>query len=230
MHLNIYVYMIDHIAKYLDKDRALKLGQTTTDFIYESLRESILRRRLLPRERITIREISNFLGTSQTPVREAIQRLASEKFITVIAHSEIRVIDLNIEESQNLSELIEVLDWTGMKKIYKTIPDKSIYKIREMTDKLGEQFAGGKIKAYIEQNTSIHKAVWQLYENKVISQLLIQSVDRLHLVERLYMSYFLDKKFLERSWHDHSDYVEALADRDWASLERIILRHWIYKK
>jgi len=224
------MYMIDHISKYLDKNRALKLGQTATDIIYENLRESILRRKLVPNERIKIRDISNFLGVSQTPVREAIQRLAAEKFITATAHSEIRVIDLNIEESQNLSELIEVLDWSGMKKIYKTIPDTFISKLRQMTDKLGEHYAGGKTKAYIEQNISIHKAVWRLYENEVISQVLVHSLERLHIVERHYMSYFLDKKFLERSWRDHSDYLEAVADRDWANLERIILRHWLYKK
>jgi len=220
--------MIDHISKYLNKNRGLKLGQTAADLIYENLRESILKRKLVPNERIKIRDISNFLGVSQTPVREALQRLAAEKFITITAHSEIRVIDLNIEESQNISELIQVLDWSGMKKVYKTISDASIVELRQMTAKMGEQYAGGKIKAYIEQNFSIHKAVWQLYDNAAISQVLVQSLERLHIVERHYMSYFLDKKFLERSWHDHSEYVEALADRDWAYLERIILRHWLY--
>ena len=224
------MYMIDHISKYLDKNRGLKLGQTAADLIYENLRESILRRRLVPNERIKIRDISNFLGVSQTPVREAIQRLAAEKFITVTAHSEIRVIDLNIEESQNLSELIQVLDWSSMKKVYKTISDDHIAQLRQMTDKLGEQYSGGKIKAYIEQNINIHKAVWQIYDNEVIREVLVQSLERLHLVERHYMSYFLDKKFLDRSWHDHSEYVEAIADRDWASQERIILRHWVYPK
>jgi DNA-binding GntR family transcriptional regulator len=222
--------MIDHISKYLDKNRGLKLGQTAADLIYENLRESILKRKLVPNERIKIRDISNFLGVSQTPVREAIQRLAAEKFITVTAHSEIRVIDLNIEESQNLSELIQILDWSGMKKIYKTISDDYIAQLRQMTDKMGEQYAGGKIKAYIEQNIAIHKAVWHLYDNEAIQEVLTQSVERLHLVERHYMSYFLDKKFLERSWHDHSEYVEAIADRDWAGVERIILRHWVYPK
>lgn len=224
------MYMIDHISKYLDKNRGLKLGQTAADLIYENLRESILRRRLVPNERIKIRDISNFLGVSQTPVREAIQRLAAEKFITVTAHSEIRVIDLNIEESQNLSELIQVLDWSCMKKVYKTISDDYIAQLRQMTDKLGELYTSGKTKAYIEQNISIHKAVWQLYDNEAIRQVLVQSIDRLHLVERHYMSYFLDKKFLERSWHDHNELLEAIADRDWASQERIILRHWVHPK
>jgi len=222
--------MIDHISKYLDKNRGLKLGQTAADLIYENLRESILKRRLVPNERIKIRDISNFLGVSQTPVREAIQRLAAEKFITVTAHSEIRVIDLNIDESRNLSELIEILDLNGMKKIYKTIADESIAHLRQMTEKLGEQYSGGKIKAYIEQNILIHKAVWQLYDNEVIRQVLVQSVERLHLVERHYMSYFLDKKFLERSWRDHSEYIEAIAGRDWAGMERIILRHWVHPR
>ncbi len=222
--------MIDHVSKYLDKNRGLKLGQTAADLIYENLRESILKRKLVPNERIKIRSISDFLGVSQTPVREAIQRLSAEKFITVTAHSEIRVIDLNIEESQNLSELIQVLDWSGMKKIYKTISGAFIAQFRQMTDKMGEQYAGRKIKSYIELNISIHKAVWKLYENEAISQVLVKSIDRLHIVERHYMSYFLDKKFLERSWHDHSEYVEALADRDWPNLERIILRHWLYPK
>ena len=78
---------------------------------------------------------------------------------------------------------------------------------------------------HVRQYRSIHKEL-----DEAIRQVLVQSIDRLHLVERHYMSYFLDKKFLERSWHDHNELLEAIADRDWASQERIILRHWVHPK
>jgi DNA-binding GntR family transcriptional regulator len=221
--------MIDNISKYLDKDKSIKLTSTITEVIYQNLKESILKRRLDPNQRIKIREISRFLGVSQTPVREAIQRLAAEKFLVITARSEVKVIDIGLEESRNLSELIQILDSCCLAKNLEKFTEKEIIELKNLTEKLGEYYHGRKIKQYITQNYEIHKFIWKSYGNEVIYQTLAQAAEKLQLVESSYQSYFTDINYLNKSWEEHCALIAAVEARDKAEAEKILARHWIYE-
>ena len=88
------------------KSKSMPLTSTISDVIYQDMKESIIRRKLRPNQRIRIREIARFLGVSQSPVRDAIQRLAAEKFVTIAARSEVRLwmwVSKKAARSSNLS-------------------------------------------------------------------------------------------------------------------------------
>ena len=57
--------------------------QRATDEVYEALRQSILGHLFAPGERLQVEEIAAKLGVSLTPVRHAIQQLATEGLIEI---------------------------------------------------------------------------------------------------------------------------------------------------
>jgi len=221
--------MIDNISNYLDKGKSQKLTTTISEVIYQNIKQSILKRKLRPNQRIKIREISEFLGVSQTPVREAIQRLAAEKFLAIEARSEVKVVDIGIEESQKLGELIRILDGGCAKKTIGRISNKQIADLRAMTQKLTEYYRKKQINLYIEQNQKIHRAIWKSCDNDLISQTLSQALERINIVESTYLSYFTDNEYLDKSWRDHCLLLEAIEARDVKKLEEIIADHWMYR-
>jgi DNA-binding GntR family transcriptional regulator len=220
--------MNDNISKYLDKAKSLKQVSTISEVIYSNLKESILKRRLKPNQRVKIREIADFLGVSQTPVREAIQRLAAEKYLIISARSDVKVVDVGVEESMMLGELIEILDVGCIHKAIENISDKGIEELRQLNSKLGEYYETKQIDLYIEQNHKIHRKIWKLYKNEVIYQTLNQAVDRLLIVESSYMSYFTDSGYLNKSWESHCELFEAIAQRDAAKAQKVLKTHWMY--
>jgi len=227
-HWDSVKFMNDHISKYLDKSKSLKQVSTISEVIYANLKESILRRKLKPNQRVKIREIADFLGVSQTPVREAIQRLAAEKFLIISARSDVKVVDVGVEESMMLGELIQVLDTGCIHKAIESITDKGIEELKNLNEKLGEYYETKQVDMYIQQNHKIHKKIWKLYKNDVIYQTLNQAVERMFIVEGSYLSYFTDSDYLKTSWESHCQLLEAIARRDTAAAEKALSTHWMY--
>ena len=69
-----------------------------TDIVYRQLRESLMRGRLKPHQRLKVRELAASLGVSETPVREAIFQLARERAIEIKPRYFIRVRRLSLAE------------------------------------------------------------------------------------------------------------------------------------
>src|SRR5690606_28249329 len=86
-------FFLSYIIYYLLKHAALSAMTTTptsmsranrnslTQFVERQLRESILMAKFAPGEQLNIRELAETLGTSTTPIREALMRLSAQRIL-----------------------------------------------------------------------------------------------------------------------------------------------------
>ncbi|MED4128696.1 GntR family transcriptional regulator [Shouchella miscanthi] len=84
---------------------------STRDFVYETIRESIMTLDLPPGSAISEKEIAEELEVSRTPVREAFLRLTEDELLMVLPQrgSFVTLIDLDhVEEARFLREQAEV--------------------------------------------------------------------------------------------------------------------------
>lgn len=83
---------------------------TLAESVYERIRRDIITNQLKPGEKINIRELSTRYEASETPIRLALNRLASENIIEHFPHQGMRVKSLNInlcEETFDLRLMLE---------------------------------------------------------------------------------------------------------------------------
>lgn len=83
---------------------------TLAESVYERIRRDIITNQLKPREKINIRELSARYEASETPIRLALNRLASENIIEHFPRHGMRVKSLNInlcEETFDLRLMLE---------------------------------------------------------------------------------------------------------------------------
>jgi len=73
--------------------------------VYEHLRDRLAIGSLSPGERLSLRDIGNFLGVSVMPVREAVQRLAAERAVVLSPNRSIRLPTLDRAEIEQLWRL-----------------------------------------------------------------------------------------------------------------------------
>lgn len=69
---------------------------TLAESVYERIRRDIITNQLKPGEKINIRELSTRYEASETPIRLALNRLASENIIEHFPRQGMRVKSLNI--------------------------------------------------------------------------------------------------------------------------------------
>ncbi|HZP91921.1 MAG TPA: GntR family transcriptional regulator [Burkholderiales bacterium] len=79
--------------------------QSLTDVAYAHLEEMIVTLQLVPGSAVSEAALSRDLGIGRTPIREALQRLAREKLVTILPRRGIMVSEINIGSQLKLLEV-----------------------------------------------------------------------------------------------------------------------------
>jgi DNA-binding GntR family transcriptional regulator len=94
------------------RDPALEVAHrpSMTDLAYAEIEEMIVTLRLAPGRSISEGELSGLLGMGRTPIREALQRLARERLVSILPRRGIIVSEINVASQLRLLEVRRVLE------------------------------------------------------------------------------------------------------------------------
>ncbi|WP_378956638.1 GntR family transcriptional regulator [Pelosinus sp. sgz500959] len=84
--------------------------ESTREYVYRFLKSNIMQLRLIPGSALSEKEISQLLGVSRTPVREAFIQLSQEYLLDILPQkgTYVSLIDIeNVDESKFLRETVE---------------------------------------------------------------------------------------------------------------------------
>ncbi|MDO9361179.1 MAG: GntR family transcriptional regulator [Polaromonas sp.] len=87
------------------------------DEVYEQLKQDVSGFKLVPGDRFTETEISERLGVSRTPVRQALFKLQQEGFVEVLFRSGWRVLPFDFKQFEELYDLRMVLETTAAHRL-----------------------------------------------------------------------------------------------------------------
>ena len=90
------------------------------DEVYEQLKRDVSEFKLVPGDRFTETEISERLGVSRTPVRQALFRMQQEGFVEVLFRSGWRVLPFDFNQFEELYDLRMVLETTAAHRLCET--------------------------------------------------------------------------------------------------------------
>ncbi|WP_048439190.1 GntR family transcriptional regulator [Caenimonas sp. SL110] len=93
------------------------LAPSRAEEVYAQLKLDIAHFKLVPGDRFTENEISDRLGVSRTPVRQALTRLQQEGYVEVLFRSGWRVLPFDFEQFEQLYDLRMVLETTAVHRL-----------------------------------------------------------------------------------------------------------------
>jgi DNA-binding GntR family transcriptional regulator len=91
--------------------------RSRADEVYEQLKRDVAEFKLVPGDRFTENELSERLGVSRTPVRQALFRLQQEGYVEVLFRSGWRVLPFDFDQFEQLYDLRMVLETTAVHRI-----------------------------------------------------------------------------------------------------------------
>jgi DNA-binding GntR family transcriptional regulator len=94
--------------------------RTRADEVYAQLKRDVADFILVPGDRFTENEISERLGVSRTPVRQALFRLQQEGFVEVLFRSGWRVLPFDFDQFEQFYDLRMVLETTAVHRLCET--------------------------------------------------------------------------------------------------------------
>lgn len=164
---------LEEVPAFLKKSTA-RVGQTKADAAYIEIRARILSCDLPPGSAIDQELLSGWLGSSTTPVREALRRLEAERLVLLRAHSEVRVAPVSIEEFREFHSVRVGLEPLAAEEAAVNATDAEVAALRELV----ESSADASTSSDLDRSRSFHRAIYTASHNVTMTQILDNIWDR----------------------------------------------------
>lgn len=152
-------------------------GTALADDVYALLAHAIVQGKLAPGERVRDVEIAELYGISRTPVREAIQRLATQGLLEVAAHRYTRVTTPDESSRAEAIEYIGQLAGVAARLATLRASDADMETIVQHLDQVISAADGGDAGELSTRMVTLFTIVTNLSRNRM----LIQTLREIHL-------------------------------------------------
>lgn len=203
-----------------------------TDEVYENLRAAILNRLFKPGERLHVDEIAVRLGVSLTPVRHAIQQLATEGLIEIKPRSGTFVATLSLDDIDATFDVRIALECLAAEKAMDRIRPAGLQKLEELLEQLRKPVSNeDTLRKHEKANSELHLLLIEAAGNRRLTDIYKGlnahiTIARIHAAEHSdpRPAQEIAKRFTaEQSEHD--EIVAALKARDLPRMQTAVRKH-----
>lgn len=175
---------------------------------YDEIRRMIVRLELAPGDVIRDDELQQRLGISRTPIREALQRLVRDQFVTVMPRRGMYVSGIDVAELALLYETRAMLEpFAARLACARAKPDHW----ERMAVALDAARPGAPTDDLMAIDRTCHEIVWEAADNRFLTDTL----DMLYAQsDRLWHMYLADVDDMAHAVAEHVEILEALQDAD----------------
>jgi len=138
---------------------------------YRILKRAIIRGDLTPNSKLILTEIAKSLGISITPIREAINKLASEGLVTIIPNKGMIVKEINIDDFQEILQVRAFLDGLIAKLATEKITDKEIDNMMGMMHEMEQRVKEDDRLTYNDLDIKFHDFLLTIAGNKALKEI-----------------------------------------------------------
>jgi GntR family transcriptional regulator, rspAB operon transcriptional repressor len=198
-----------------------------TDEVYDVMRRSILTNRFKPGQRLPIDEIAKQLGVSLTPVRHAIQQLATEGLIEIRPRSGTFVASLTTRDIAETFDIRRALECLAAESAVRNMTEEQLRRAKRLVWALSEPVDTEDDRIRHEANNfDFHRLVIDASGNQRLAEMYESlkahlQIARIHSVEA---ATDLPSR-LEQEQAEHEAILKALEARDAAALVHALQVH-----
>ncbi len=195
---------------------------TKADYAYEAIKKMLLSGRVKADDRLVVADLAKEIEVSPMPVREALIRLAQEKFVELIPHVGARVITYNHDKLKELHQIRSELESVATRLLAPIITDEQVERLNELMERGKRAVSDEDIHSYYDWNGEFHLTVAGMNPNKTLAEYIESLWESMSIISARYGS----KKWRKaESYEEHRLWVEALATRNAAMAEAACRRH-----
>ncbi len=199
--------------------------QRASDEVYLTLRQSILSHLFEPGERLQVDEIAEKLGVSLTPVRHAIQQLATEGLIEIRPRSGTFVAQLTVQDIEETFDLRTALECLAAEKLIPRIKARQIAEFKQLLTELSKPIESDlDIKRHQENNRAFHQLLIDGSGNRRLAE-TYESLNAHLRIVRVHSRQTGWEKRLKIEQSEHEEIVSAMEARDLERLKNALRSH-----
>lgn len=199
------------------------------DAVFMSLRKAILTGKIKPGERLTEVKLGKILGTSRTPIREAIRLLEQENLVTIIPGSGARVSRMTVSDLQDVMEVRSALEQLSAGLACERITEEEKAELYEAYNAFVRSTQSEDSIMIADADVRFHNLILKAAKNQKLGKILDGLADNIY---RYRYEFIREDGHYEDLIREHKELYEAVisGNREVAekSARSHIARQWSY--
>ena len=190
--------------------------------VYRYVKDGIISRELSPGAMIHERDLARIIGVSRSPVREALQSLQDDGWLTVMPRKGSIVRPLSRAEIEEVLQLRAIIGAAGIKLSAERISPGALAHLKGLIARQEIATQAADYATFIDADMQLHIALVRLAGN---SRLSCIAEDLLDNFRRVALEAVNGRGDLASPLAEHKAIVAALEQDDRVSAEKILIEH-----
>jgi DNA-binding GntR family transcriptional regulator len=189
------------------------------------LEEMIVTMDLQPGALLSESRLVEMLGLGRTPIREALQRLATEGLVEIMARRGIRVTDINIRQQLRLLEVRRALEQLNIRLSARRANHTTKEQFARIANGMSAAARDNDYKSFLHLDRDLNELIAVAADNEYSAQML----QKIHgLSRRFWHKHYLQVDDLAEVAGLHAAIAQAIADGDEEAAAAASVAHMVY--
>ncbi len=197
-------------------------GVSAVQQVYGHLRDQIINLKRPPGTPIAKSKIAAEFGLSQTPVREALLRLADEGLVDIFPQSGTMVSLIDVQQARELHFLRLAVEVEVQRVLAESINDEGMAELRAWVERQITELKAGSQAAFQQADNQFHDAMFRLAGVQGLTRLLATRRGHYDRIRGLFLR---EHERRETVVEEHNVILAALDKHDAAAAEAGVRQH-----
>ena len=201
---------------------ALERPKSLRELALEYLRKSIVSGNLKMGQTLSERSISEELGVSKSPVREALAQLRDEGLVSIEPQKGARVFSLSESEVAQICDFRQAIETAAFELALKRSPDALADDMARVVSEMKSARQAGNERRYLELDTEFHHLIFVHAGNDYLTSSYTRYVGKIAAL-RTHLAKL--PQHTDLSFEEHIGLAEAVHDNDLNKIKRLLVAH-----
>jgi DNA-binding GntR family transcriptional regulator len=195
-----------------DSKSKTRASENLSARVYNQIKNLILCNEFMPGQKLHHQQLSERLGVSRTPVREALTRLVQEGYVSFLPNRGFTCKEIRMQEAEELYELREALEAFAVEKAIANLTDSALALLRNKMNSYGRDVQNRFTRERLVYDQDVHIEIARLAGNETLTSMLAHVFERIVLKRRTDGLY--DPARGVTAHQEHLQLLEAIERRD----------------
>lgn len=190
--------------------------------VYDEIKRGILKGQYMPGDVLTERKLSDEMGISRTPIREAMQMLAHDGWLVMETYKGAVVREFDLEYVLEVLKIRKSLEMLAVEDAVLNLTDRDLEELEEIAQCQRDMLNHYDEYDYIEMDRKFHQKIYELSHNRTLQGLLNNFND---IISFFGIRALKQKERKITTMEEHQKILEAVKSRDASAAVRAMEDH-----
>ena len=181
------------------------------DVVFQTLRQAILKGELSPGDRLMEIKLSQMLGVSRTPIREAIRKLELEGLVVMVPRKGAAVANITEKDTKDVLEVRRTLEMFAVEVVCDRITSEQLAQLKIAAKEFENAKGSMDLIRIAETDMKFHEIIYTATRNDRLMQMLSNLRENMY---RYRIEYLKDPNYYDGLVREHQEILEAIETKD----------------